>query len=132
MSKGLFEPGIIAITALLLPFLSRTWRSRRYAICLAIAFVAALPWLAIWPFLLYQRAPELFMEWLWVNNLGHLTGSTPLLASHEPGYYSPSCPGLPGPPFPWRSGHCGATIGKTDLSRPLPCPLPHSWLFCLF
>jgi 4-amino-4-deoxy-L-arabinose transferase-like glycosyltransferase len=100
MSKGLFEPGIIAITALLLPFLSSAWRSRRYAICLAIAFVAALPWLAIWPFLLYQRAPELFMEWLWVNNLGHLTGSTPLLASHEPGYYFTILPWFAWPALP--------------------------------
>lgn len=87
MSKGLFEPGVIAITALSLPLLSQTWRSRGYALCLAITFIAALPWLTIWPLLLYQRAPELFSEWLWANNLNLLTSTTPLFASDEPGYY---------------------------------------------
>jgi 4-amino-4-deoxy-L-arabinose transferase-like glycosyltransferase len=100
MSKGLFEPGVIAITALLLPILSSAWRTRRYAFCLAIALIAALPWLTVWPLLLYQRAPELFTEWLWVNNLGRLTGSTPLLASNEPGYYFTILPWFAWPALP--------------------------------
>lgn len=100
MSKGLFEPGVIAITALLLPFLSSAWRSRRYAICLAIALIAALPWLTVWPFLLYQRAPGLFTEWLWINNLGRLTGATPLPASHEPAYYFTILPWFAWPALP--------------------------------
>lgn len=114
MSKGLFEPGIITVTALLLPFLSGAWRSRRYVICLITAFIAALPWLTIWPLLLYQRAPELFTEWLWINNLGRLTGTTPLLASPEPSYYFTILPWFAWPALPlalwtlwrhnWRDG----------------------------
>jgi len=100
MSKGLFEPGVIALTALLLPLLSSAWRSRRYAMCLAIALIAALPWLTVWPFLLYQRAPELFMEWLWANNLGRLTGATPLLTGHQPGYYLTILPWFAWPALP--------------------------------
>ncbi len=100
MSKGLFEPGVIAITALLLPLLSSAWRTRRYVICLVIAFITALPWLTIWPILLYQRAPELFTEWLWINNLGRLTGTTPLLASHEPAYYVTILPWFAWPALP--------------------------------
>ncbi len=100
MSKGLFEPGVIAITALLLPLLTKSWRSKSYAMCLSIACVAALPWLTIWPFLLYQRAPELFSEWLWINNLGRLTGTTPLTASYEPGYYFTILPWFAWPALP--------------------------------
>lgn len=100
MSKGLFELGVIAATAALLPFLSSAWRSRRYAICLSIAFIAALPWITIWPTLLYLRAPELFMEWLWTNNLGRLTGATPLISSFEPGYYFTILPWFAWPALP--------------------------------
>ena len=64
MSKGLLGPGIIGLTALLLP-LFRDWRSGRYVRVLLIALLAALPWLAIWPTLLYLRDPELLQLWFW-------------------------------------------------------------------
>ncbi len=100
MSKGLFEPGVIAITALLLPILSGAWRSRKYATSLVIAFIAALPWLTIWPTLLYQHAPELFTEWLWAHNLGYLTSTTPVSAGSEPGYYLTILPWFAWPALP--------------------------------
>jgi 4-amino-4-deoxy-L-arabinose transferase-like glycosyltransferase len=81
LSKGLFAPGCLTILALSLPVLSPAWRTRRYAATLAVAIVASLPWLLIWPLALYQRAPELFDEWLWIHNVGRLFGYG------EPGYY---------------------------------------------
>lgn len=74
MSKGWMEPGILGVTALLLPILFKPWRNRRYMVCLAVALVAALPWLIIWPFALYQRSPVLFMEWFGVNNIERFVG----------------------------------------------------------
>ncbi len=64
LSKGLVGPGIIGLTALLLP-LFRDWRSGRYMRVLLLAVVAALPWLVIWPALLYLRDPAMFEVWLW-------------------------------------------------------------------
>ena len=68
-------PAIVAITALLLPLASPTWRTRQYSSSLAIAGVIALPWLTIWPYLLFQHSPLLFTEWLWANNLEHYKGN---------------------------------------------------------
>ena len=69
MSKGFIAPVLfVSTSALLLAF--STWRTRSYFTSLAIATLSALPWLSIWPALLYQRSPELFMEWAWQQNIG--------------------------------------------------------------
>ncbi|MDH4285613.1 MAG: glycosyltransferase family 39 protein, partial [Gallionellaceae bacterium] len=70
MSKGFIAPVLFAsISTLLLAY--SNWRTRNYFITLTIALLSALPWLLIWPALLYQRSPELFMEWLWQKNIGN-------------------------------------------------------------
>jgi 4-amino-4-deoxy-L-arabinose transferase-like glycosyltransferase len=69
MSKGFIAPILflsISSTLLLFP----AWRNRSFLTTLAVALVSALPWLAIWPYLLYQRSPQLFMEWAWKLNIG--------------------------------------------------------------
>lgn len=67
MTKGFIAPVLfVSVSTLLLAF--GAWRTRNYVISLAIAMLCALPWLGIWPVLLYQRSPELFMEWAWQNN----------------------------------------------------------------
>jgi 4-amino-4-deoxy-L-arabinose transferase-like glycosyltransferase len=68
MTKGFIAPVIFVSISILL-FAFKAWRTRNYLLCLAIALISALPWLAIWPILLYQRSPELFMEWAWQNNI---------------------------------------------------------------
>ncbi len=94
LSKGLFAPGCLAILALSLPALSPAWRTRRYAATVAVAVVASLPWLLIWPLALYQRAPELFDEWLWIHNVGRFFGH------REPGYYLAVLPWYAFPAWP--------------------------------
>lgn len=100
MSKGLIAPGMIGLTALLLPLLFRDWRSRQYAVCLAVAFLAALPWLSIWPVLLYLRSPELFMEWFWTNNLGRFFGFTKLGPDNDHWHYFEILPWFAWPALP--------------------------------
>lgn len=98
MSKNLLAPGVLAITALLLPLLSSAWRTRNYLITVAIAFIAALPWLTVWPILLYQRSPLLFGEWLWLS--GMTADITRLGSSDDPAYYLRMLPWFAWPALP--------------------------------
>lgn len=69
MSKGFIAPILfVSISAALLLF--RAWRTREFLTTLAVAVMCALPWLSIWPYLLYQRSPQLFLEWAWKLNIG--------------------------------------------------------------
>jgi 4-amino-4-deoxy-L-arabinose transferase-like glycosyltransferase len=97
LSRGLFAPVCAALTAALLPLLNRQWRSRRYAAVLAVAAVAALPWLTLWPALLYLRSPELFQQWLWAENLARLG---PLWPLDRPGYFFAILPWFAFPVLP--------------------------------
>ena len=73
MSKGLFGPGLIGVTMIaLLGF--REWRTKAYFKSWIPSGVAVLPWLLIWPIILYQRSPQLFGEWFLENNLGRFLG----------------------------------------------------------
>ncbi len=74
LSKGLFAPGMIGMTALALPIVFPAWRRKEYTRALAIAAIAALPWVVIWPAALYARSPDYFMEWFWYQNLGRFFG----------------------------------------------------------
>jgi 4-amino-4-deoxy-L-arabinose transferase-like glycosyltransferase len=77
LSKGLIGPGMIGLTALALGLFPE-WRTRAYARALVAATLAAAPWLLVWPWLLYQRSPELFRDWLLVNNFGRYVGTAKL------------------------------------------------------
>jgi 4-amino-4-deoxy-L-arabinose transferase-like glycosyltransferase len=70
MAKGFIAPVLfLLISAALLLF--RSWRHRPYYLALGIALLCALPWLTVWPWLLYHRSPALFAEWAWTLNTGH-------------------------------------------------------------
>jgi 4-amino-4-deoxy-L-arabinose transferase-like glycosyltransferase len=74
LSKGLLAPGILFILALILPVVSREWKSEHYGKSLLIACIASIPWMTIWPLALYLRSPDLFVEWFWYQNLGRFAG----------------------------------------------------------
>ena len=123
LAKGLLAPGMIGITAVLLPVISASWRRRNYAESLLVATVAVLPWLLIWPLALYQRSPELFMNWLWLNNLGRFAGFARLGAEKtETWYYLHTIPWQAWPALPlalfalWRVGRAGFKTSAVQLT----------------
>ncbi|HWT28211.1 MAG TPA: glycosyl transferase [Methylophilaceae bacterium] len=56
--------GIVLCTALALPIFFGHWRSKSFFIVLGLSLIAALPWLSIWPLLLWHLAPVQFEGWL--------------------------------------------------------------------
>ncbi len=102
LAKGLLAPGVIGVTALLLPVCFRDWRERAYFRAMAIAALAALPWLLIWPIALYLRSPSLFMDWFWLNNIGRFVGfrGAPVGDPHEPGFWLQTIPWFTFPALP--------------------------------
>jgi len=122
MSKGLIAPGVVSIIAMVLPVVSNEWRRRDYLYCLLVALVAALPWLLIWPVLLYRRSPELFMAWFWLNNFGRYLGFVHLGADKgSPWFYVRLLPWFAWPAWPlalwslWRDGREGLRDPSTQL-----------------
>lgn len=112
-STGLAEPLMLIAAMLILPLVSPHWRSRNYAICAGIAALAWLPWAVLWPYALYQRAPELFQQWFWIENMLRLRGMFSLDAGVEPFYYLNILPWFAWPALPfalwtlWSEGRAG-------------------------
>ncbi|MBK9161730.1 MAG: glycosyltransferase family 39 protein [Nitrosomonadales bacterium] len=123
LSKGFIAPVLFVLIAACLPLLSDRWRGRRYYSSLAVAALGALPWLTVWPLLLYLHSPQLFADWAWTHNIGNWLG----YASHGPGresfYYLKNLPWLAWPALPlaawvvWQSRRRLAQ--RDDLQLPL-------------
>ena len=102
MGKGLYAPGVLALSALTLPLLFAQWRRRSYLRELWMGCLAALPWLTIWPMLLLGRSPELLKEWIWANNIGRFLGFSvaELGAAHTPWFWVENLPWIALPAWP--------------------------------
>ena len=99
LSKGLIEPGMMGIVAVVLP-LFQPWRNRNYLLTLLVALGAVMPWLLIWPLALYLRSPDLFIEWFWINNFGRFLGLVKIGPTAEPLYYLKILPWFAWPALP--------------------------------
>jgi 4-amino-4-deoxy-L-arabinose transferase-like glycosyltransferase len=123
MSKGFISPILFALTAALLPALFDKWRLKSYFKSLAVAVLAALPWLAIWPLLLYLRSPQLFADWAWTSNIGNWLEYAKHGPNKESFYYLKSLPWLAWPALPlaaWVVWQSRRRLGqRDDLQLPL-------------
>ena len=62
--------------------------------------MCALPWLTIWPWLLFQRSPQLFVDWMWTHNIGRWFGFVKGGNYREVFYYVKILPWLAWPALP--------------------------------
>jgi len=69
LSTGLFGPVVLLVAALLMPIIVLFHNFGRYLKGFLAALLFALPWLIIWPWLLYQRDPQLYEQFLFTNNI---------------------------------------------------------------
>ena len=99
MAKGLLGPGLLALTGLLLPIFPH-WREWSLLRTVVVALLAALPWVGVWPLLLYERAPLLFNEWLVTQNLGRFFGTVRLGPESDHTFYLKNIAWIAWPAFP--------------------------------
>jgi 4-amino-4-deoxy-L-arabinose transferase-like glycosyltransferase len=74
LSKGLFVPVMLVVSGIVLLAMLPQLRRRETFRALGVALFAASPFLLVWPLLLYQYSPALFVEWFWQNNVGRFLG----------------------------------------------------------
>ncbi len=72
-------PLVVALAAT--PLFVPDWRSRNAAHALVCGIAVLLPWLVLWPALLYARSPALFAVWLHQANLAALAHEPSLAAA---------------------------------------------------
>ena len=70
LSRGFLGPVWVGITAVALPALFATWRTRHYALTLAVALVLAIALGGAWPLALFFHAPEHLQAWWTSQSLG--------------------------------------------------------------
>jgi 4-amino-4-deoxy-L-arabinose transferase-like glycosyltransferase len=123
MSKGFIAPILFVLIAACLPALFKIWRTRNYFNSVVIAALFALPWLIIWPLLLYRHSPQLFADWAWTHNIGNWLNYAQSGPHAESFYYLKNLPWLAWPALPlaiwvvWKSRNRLAQ--RDDLQLPL-------------
>jgi len=85
--KGLLGPGLLGVTALLLPVFP-AWRTRRYVAILGLAAGIALIPASLWMYAVHARSPALFHEWLVTNNFGRFLGFVDIGPRSPRGFYA--------------------------------------------
>jgi len=123
LSKGFIAPVLFVLIALMLPLTFRNWRTSSYFQSMGGAALFAVPWLTIWPLMLYQRSPHLFADWAWKHNIGNWLNYAAAGPSSEAFYYVESLPWLAWPALPlafwvvWKSRK--RLKQREDLQLPL-------------
>jgi 4-amino-4-deoxy-L-arabinose transferase-like glycosyltransferase len=64
LSGGILPLLILMLSALLLPTCFEIWRTRRYGLVLSLSLLASLPFLIIWPTLLWWYQHNIFIKWI--------------------------------------------------------------------
>lgn len=64
LSGGVIPLLSLVLSALLLPAFFEIWRTRRYALVLSLSLLVSLPFLMVWPILLWWYQHDIFMAWI--------------------------------------------------------------------
>jgi 4-amino-4-deoxy-L-arabinose transferase-like glycosyltransferase len=123
MSKGFISPILFMFIAAALPLSFHGWRIRQYYLSLLAGILFALPWLTIWPVLLYQHSPQSFSDWAWTHNVGKWVSYAKSGPGMDSLYYLENLPWLAWPALPlaawvvWKSRK--RLSQRDDLQLPL-------------
>ena len=112
MAKGFISPILFLLIGSALLFF-RAWRMRSFFNSLSLALLFSLPWLMLWPWLLYQHSPALFQEWAWTLNLSPWLAYVRNMHAAEPFYYLTLLPWFAWPALPlavWTVWHARKKI----------------------
>lgn len=123
MAKGFIAPVLFLLIAALLPALFRNWRNRNYMMSIALAILCALPWLTIWPYLLYQHSPKLFSDWAWSHNIGKWLDYAKAVPGNDALYYLKNLPWLAWPALPLAAWAVWRERRRLDQRDDLQLPL---------
>lgn len=99
LGRGLLAPLFLLLTALLLPIFS-AWRQPGYLRGLVLALVTLAPWVLVWPYLLYQRSPDLFDSWLALQGPQALLAFLRYGPESDPWFYLKTLPWFAWPALP--------------------------------
>lgn len=119
LSKGFFVPAVFVLSGFVIWALMPQLRTRTTLKAIVLALCSAAPFLLLWPALLYQYSPALFMQWFWDNNIGRFIGFSVqhLGAENVPFYFLWMAPLFAFPAFPlavveviagWKTARRGA------------------------
>jgi len=97
LSRGFMGPQWLALTALLLPVVLAAWRTRQYALTIAVALAIALPLAAAWPLALAARAPTHLDAWWDAQSIGDYLAPLATATSGDPLYLARNLPWLAWP-----------------------------------
>ncbi|MGD8161746.1 ArnT family glycosyltransferase [Pantoea sp. FN0307] len=78
LAKGLLGPGILGLTVFFAVLLFKQCRKKDFFIAIIVASLIFISAVTPWLYALWQRSPELFLTWLWDNNLGRFFGANDL------------------------------------------------------
>lgn len=106
LSGGIMPLLILILSSLLLPMLFQVWRTRRYALVLSLSLLVSLPFLIVWPALLWWYQNDIFMRWI-----NHFQ----LFQTQNYIFISKIFPGLLGQRYLLQSGACGNSEARYGL-----------------
>jgi 4-amino-4-deoxy-L-arabinose transferase-like glycosyltransferase len=100
LSRGLAGPLWLALTAAILPVAFARWRSRDYALTIAVALVVAVPLAASWPAALGLRDSPHLAAWWASESIGDYFGPLSANAAGDPLYVLKNLPWYAWPALP--------------------------------
>ncbi len=97
LARGFMGPQWLGLTALLLPAALPAWRTRGYALTVALALAIAMPLGAAWPLSLATRAPAHLEAWWAAQSIGDYFAPLAAATSGDPLYLAKNLPWLAWP-----------------------------------
>ncbi|MBI1396334.1 MAG: glycosyltransferase family 39 protein [Betaproteobacteria bacterium] len=123
LSRGIFSALPLVLSVPLLPWLSPSFRDRRYLRFAALSALVSLPWLLIWPVALYVHDASLFREWFWIHQVGSFWSYLPGAGQGTFAYYLDVLPWFAWPVLPFALWALWAGRDRLRTDRGLAIPV---------